>query len=135
MTMPAEDRPLIDHMVHTHELPPLPQRESRIIASQWIEAPSEIMTLGVDLQADSGYLRGIGRYLLWRAGPAVRARARYAAVDSTDLERIWTFELDAEGNGEGLGPDGIIHSRFRTWKESLRDDPELGSESESDEVS
>lgn len=117
-------------MVHTHELPPLPQRESRIIASQWIEAPNEIRTLGDDLQADPGYLRGIGRYLLWRAGPAVRARARYGAVDSTDLERIWTFELDAEGNGEGLGPDGIIHSRFRTWKESLRDDPELGSESD-----
>jgi hypothetical protein len=117
-------------MVHTHELPPLPQRESRIIASQWIEAPSEIMTLGDDLQADPGYLRSIGRYLLWRAGPAVRARARYGAVDSTDLERIWTFELDVEGNGEGLGPDGIIHSRFRTWKESLRDDPELRSESD-----
>jgi len=128
MTMPAEDRPLIDHMVHTHELPPLPQRESRIIASQWIEAPNEIRTLGDDLQADPGYLRGIGRYLLWRAGPAVRARARYGAVDSTDLKRIWTFELDANGNGEGLGPDGIIHSRFRTWKESLRDDTELGSE-------
>ena len=133
MTMPAEDRPIIDHMVHTHELPPLPQRESRIIASQWIEAPDEIRTLGDDLEADPGYLRRISRYLLWRAGPAVRARARYGAVDSTDLERIWTFELDAEGNGEGLGPDGIIHSRFRTWKESLRDDPELGSES--DEVS
>jgi hypothetical protein len=130
MTMPAEDRPLIDHKVHTHELPPLPQRESRIIASQWIEAPDEIKTLGDDLQADPGYLRGIGRYLLWRAGPAVRAHARYGAVDSTDLERIWTFELDAEGNGEGLGPDGIIHSRFRTWKESLRDDPELRSESD-----
>ncbi len=122
MTMPAEDRPLIDHMVHTHQLPPLPQRESRIIASQWIEAPNEIRTLGDDLQADPGYLRGIGRYLLWRAGPAVRARARYGAVDSADLKRIWTFDLDAEGNGEGLGPDGIIHNRFRTWKESLRDD-------------
>jgi len=59
MTMPAEDRPLIDHMVHTHELPPLPQRESRIIASQWIEAPDEIGTLGDDLEADPGYLRRI----------------------------------------------------------------------------
>ena len=128
MNIPAEDRPLIDHMVHTHELPPLPQRESRIIASQWIEAPIEITALGEDLQTEPGYLRRIGSYLLWRAGPAARARARYGAVDSTDLERIWTFELDADGNGEGLGPDGIIHSRFRTWKESLRDDTELGSE-------
>jgi hypothetical protein len=133
MTMPAEDRPLIDHTVHTHELPALPQRESRIIASQWIEAPYEIKTLGDDIQAEPGYLRRIGRYLLWRAGPAVRARARYAAVDSTDLNRIWTFALDADGNGEGLGPDRIIHSRFRTWKESLRDDSDVGSET--DEVS
>ena len=128
MNIPAEDRPLIDHMVHTHELPALPQRESRIIASLWIEAPNDVKTLGDDLQTDPGYLRRIGRYLLWRAGPAVRARARYAAVDSTDLNRIWTFELDADGNGEGLGPDGIIHSRFRTWKESLRDDSDVGSE-------
>jgi hypothetical protein len=128
MNIPAEDRPLIDHMVHTDELPALPQRESRIIASLWVEAPNEVKTLGDGLQADPGYLRRIGRYLLWRAGPAVRARARYAAVDSTDLNRIWTFELDADGNGEGLGPDGIIHNRFRTWKESLRDDIELGSE-------
>ena len=128
MNIPAEQRPLIDHNVHTHELPALPQRESRIIASQWIEAPNEIETLGEDLQAEPGYLRRIGVYLLWRAGPAVRARARYGAVDSTDLKRIWTFELDAEGNGDGLGPDGIIHSRFRTWKESLRDDPGFGSE-------
>jgi len=128
MNVPAEERPLIDHMVHTHQLPPLPQRESRIIASQWIEAPNEIRTLGDDLQADPGYLRGIGRYLLWRAGPAVRARARYGAVHSTDLMRIWTFELDADGNGEGLGPDGITHRRFRTWKESLRDDTDIGSE-------
>jgi len=133
MNIPAEDRPLIDHMVHTHELPALPQRESRIIASQWIEAPYEIKTLGDDIQAEPGYLRRIGRYLLWRAGPAVRARARYAAVDSTDLNHIWTFALDADGNGEGLGPDGIIHSRFRTWKESLRDDSDVGSET--DEVS
>ena len=128
MNIPADERPLIDHMVHTHELPALPQRESRIIASLWIEAPIEITALGEDLQAEPGYLRRIGSYLLWRAGPAVRARARYGAVDSTDLKRIWTFELDADGNGEGLGPDGIIHSRFRTGKESLRDDTELGSE-------
>lgn len=128
MNIPAEERPLIDHMVHTHELPALPQRESRIIASLWIEAPNEIRALGDDLQAEPGYLRRIGSYLLWRAGPAVRARARYGAVDSADLKRIWTFDLDAEGNGEGLGPDGITHSRFRTWKESLRDDTEVGSE-------
>ena len=127
MNIPAEDRPLIDHMVHTHELPALPQRESRIIASLWVEAPNDVKTLGDDLQADPGYLRRIGRYLLWRAGPAVRARARYAAVDSTDLNRIWKFELDADGNGEGIGPDGIVHGRFRTWKESLRDDLNVGS--------
>ena len=133
MNIPAEDRPLIDHMVHTHELPALPQRESRIIASQWIEAPYEIKTLGDDIQAEPGYLRRIGWYLLWRAGPAVRARARYAGVDSRDLNRIWTFDLDSDGNGEGLGPDGIIHNRFRTWKESLRDDSDVGSET--DEVS
>jgi len=122
MSTPAEQRPLVTHDVHTEELPALPQRDSRIIASQWIEAPSTIRTLGDDLKAEAGYLRGIGRYLLWRAGPAVRAHARYGAVDSSDLTRIWTFELDPEGNGHGLGPDGHIHDRFRTWKEALRDD-------------
>jgi hypothetical protein len=43
-------------------------------------------------------------------------------VDANDLERVFTYRLFADGTGEGAGPDGVIHRRFRTWKESLRDD-------------
>lgn len=122
MATPAEQRPLVDHDVHTGELPPLPQRDSRIVASRWVEAPGAIRSLGDDLREEAGYLRRIGRYLLWRAGPAVDADARYGAVDADDLGRVFTFRLFADGTGEGLGPDGVRHERFRAWKEALRDD-------------
>lgn len=122
MATPAEDRPLITHDVHTEDLPPLPQRDSRIEADRWVEAPAQIRDLGADLGHPAGYVRQIGRYLLWRAGPAVKADARYGAVAADDLARIWTFRLFPDGTGEGLGPDGVVHPKFRGWKEALRDD-------------
>jgi hypothetical protein len=122
MATPSEQRTPIAHDVHTDGLPDLPQRDSRIPVARWIEAPPSISGLGDDLGAEVNYLRRIHRYLLWRAGPAIGADARYGAVATDDLSRVWTFRLHADGNGEGLGPDGSVHDRFRTWKESLRDD-------------
>ena len=125
MATPAEQRRLISHDVHTVELPPLPQRDSRIEVERWIEAPETVRLLGHDLGdggSSVGYVRRIHRYLLWRAGPAVGADARYAAVAADDLARIWTFRLHPDGVGEGEGPDGQVHTRFRSWKEALRDD-------------
>jgi hypothetical protein len=121
MATPAEDRPAVEHDVHTEDLPPLPQRDTRIPVSRWPEAPPAVRDLGADLGAEAGYIRRIGRYLLWRAGPAVGAEARYGAVASDDLTDSWTFRLAADGCGEGIGPDGVTHTRFRSWKESLRD--------------
>lgn len=122
MATPAEQRPLVEHDVHTEDLPPLPQRDSRIVASRWVEAPGAITSLGDDIGEEAGYVRRIGRYLLWRAGPAVHADARYAAVDADDFGRVFTFRLFPDGSGEGSGADGVLYARFRSWKESLRDD-------------
>jgi hypothetical protein len=58
---------------------------------------------------------------LWRAGAAAGADARYMALDAGDVERRYEFRLFPDGSGAGLGPDGVHHTRFRTWKESLRD--------------
>jgi hypothetical protein len=119
--MPAprpEERPFVDRRYHTRELPPTPQRTFRIPASGWIEAPPELLRLGDDLGEPVEYKRRIGRFLLWRAGPAV-GEARYLAV-SDDLVRSFRFDLHGR-RGEGLGPDGRTHERFRTWKEALRD--------------
>jgi hypothetical protein len=94
-----------------------------IPASRWIEAPDELRTLGADLGIELvAYKRRIGRYLLWRAGPARRADARYLAIAADDLDRRFSYRLFADGSGEGLAPDGEQHTRFRTWKEALRDD-------------
>jgi len=49
------------------------------------------------------------------------ADARYMALAADDLSRRYTFRLFADGSGSGVGADGATHSRFRTWKESLRD--------------
>jgi hypothetical protein len=122
MPTPAEQRTPTDRDWHTDELPSTPQRDYLIPATRWVEAPEELRSLGADLGIDLvAYKRRIGPWLLWRAGPAVKANARYAAIHVDDLDRRFTFRLFPDGTGEGEGPDGTVHARFRTWKESLRD--------------
>ena len=123
MPTPAEERPPTERDWHTDELPPLPQRDFLIPATRWVEAPAELRSLGADLGVELvAFKRRIGRYLLWRAGPAVHADARYMAIDGGRPRRQFTFRLFPDGSGEGDGPDGTTHARFRTWKEALRDD-------------
>ena len=123
MPTPAEARPPTDRDWHTEELPATPQRDFLIPAERWVEAPAMVRGLGDDLGIELvAYKRRIGDYLLWRAGPAARADARYAAVDAADLARAFTFRVFPDGTGDGTGPGGSRHTRFRTWKESLRDD-------------
>ena len=117
-----EDRPLVESDHHTEDLPATPQRDRTIPADRWVEAPPELLALGADIgQPVVAYKRRIGRWLLWRAGPAVKADARYMALDADDLARRYTFRLYPDGSGEGTGPDGRLHERFRAWKEALRD--------------
>ena len=120
---PAEARTPTDRDWHTTELPATPQRDFLIPATRWIEAPPDLVSLGRDFGVELvAYKRRIGRYLLWRAGPASGSDARYMAIAADDLARRFTFRLFADGNGEGAGPDGRVHNRFRVWKEALRDD-------------
>ncbi len=118
--LPADKRPVDDTRVHTRELPPTPTRDRNIPASAWIEAPSFLLTAGDDIGAALiAYKRRIGPWLLWRAGPATGADARYVAIDADDLSHSHTFRLFADGTGDGTGPSGERHVRFRTWKEDL----------------
>lgn len=124
--LPADDRPPDTTPIHTADLPPTPTRDRNIVASAWIEAPPTLHELADGLAAPDGpltiaYKRRLGRWLLWRAGPAVKADARYLAIDSEHLERSFSFRLFADGTGSGLGPSGSTHERFRSWKEDLRD--------------
>ena len=117
-----DERPEDDTPLHTDDLPPTPQRDRNIPARAWIEAPDELVHLGDDVGGDEAqYKRRIGRWLLWRSGPATGADARYLVVDAEDLANQYTFRLFPDGNGEGRGPDGAVHTRFRAWKEALRD--------------
>ena len=120
--LPSHQRPIDPTPVHTDALPATPQRDRRIPASAWVEAPRALLELGDDIGAPvATYLRRIGPWLLWRAGPPSHGDARYLALDADDLGATWAFRLFADGSGEGLGPDGETHRRFRTWKEALRD--------------
>lgn len=122
MPVPAEQRPPTERDWHTAELPATPQRDFLIPAERWVEAPAELRALGRDLGIELvAYKRRIKGFLLWRAGPAVDADARYMAVAADDIGRQYVFRLFADGTGEGVGPDGVTHTRFRTWKEALRD--------------
>lgn len=119
---PAEERPPVTTDHHTDDLPATPQRDYLIPAERWVEAPPELRSLGKDLGIDLvAYKRRIGAWLLWRAGPARGADARYMALRADDLADRYTFRLRSDGSGEGVGPDGVRHGRFRAWKESLRD--------------
>jgi hypothetical protein len=126
-SLPADDRPIDPTPVHTADLPATPLRDRNILATAWIEAPPELLALGDDLASPDGttprptYKRRIGRWLLWRAGPATKADARYLAVDADDLARSFAYRLHPDGSGTGTGPSGERHTRFRTWKEDLRD--------------
>ena len=105
-----------------------PTRDRNIVASAWVEAPIELLQLGHDLagEPEAEYKRRIGRWLLWRAGPAV-GDARYLAVAADDLSVQHAYRLTPEApgadgepvNGEGSGPSGTVHHRFRAWKEDL----------------
>jgi hypothetical protein len=123
VTVP-DDRPPVEHDHHTEDLPELPQRDRTIPADRWIEAPAELLALGDDIGAPVViYKRRIGGWLLWRAGPPSKGDSRYMALAVNDLDRQFTFRLFPDGTGTGEGPDGVVHSRFRTWKEALRDTP------------
>jgi hypothetical protein len=118
-----DERPTDHTPVHTDQLPDTPVRDRNIPASAWVEAPAELLVLGADLldAPVAEYKRRIGPWLLWRAGPASGGDARYWASDQGDLQRRFVFRLYADGTGEGIGPSGARHERFRSWKEDLRD--------------
>ncbi len=121
--LPYHQRPLDHTLLHTEDLPPTPQRDRAIPATAWVEAPEELRRLGDDIgqSHDVTYKRRIGPWLLWRAGPASRADARYLALRADDLAVRHQFRLFPDGTGSGRGPDGRTHVSFRSWKESLRD--------------
>jgi len=41
------------------------------------------------------------------------------AIDSRDLDRHHAFRLHPDGTGSGEGPSGVVHDRFRSWKQDL----------------
>jgi Protein of unknown function (DUF4031) len=118
----SENRPVDDAPVHTAALPATPQRDRTIPATAWLEAPAALVELGTAIgEPLVAYKRRIGGWLLWRAGPASHGNALYMALADDDLSLRFTFRLYPDGHGSGLGPDGVIHERFRLWKEALRD--------------
>jgi hypothetical protein len=123
--LPYDQRPDDHTPVSTAELPDTPTRDRSIPATAWREAPAELLDLGKDLpgQPVAGYKRRIGPWLLWRAGPASRGDARYWAGLAEDTSVAHTFRLHPDGTGEGIGPSGRTHTRFRSWKEDLLGKP------------
>lgn len=120
---PRRDRPVDLTPISTEQLPLTPAVDRNIPAEAWHEAPAELLALGDDIgQPAVLYLRRIGPWLIWRAGPGTTGDgqpSRWMALHWDDLERRCTFELDADGHGHGRGPGGEGHERFRTWKEDL----------------
>ena len=120
--LPADERPIDPTPVHTADLPATPTRDRNIPAQAWIEAPPELLDAGDDIgRPVIAYKRRLGPWLLWRAGPARGADARYVAIEADDLANSFTFRLLPDGSGDGIGPSGQRHERFRSWKEDLRD--------------
>jgi hypothetical protein len=116
-----DQRPDDTSPVRTADLPDTPTRDRNIVASAWVEAPHELLTLGDDLPGSppGHYKRRIGEWLLWRAGPATGGDARYLACRADEPSVQCTFRLHPDGSGDGVGPSGQRHKRFRAWKEDL----------------
>lgn len=123
--LPYHERPSDETPIHTDALPPTPVRDRNIVATAWIEAPAELLSLGADLPGApvAEYKRRIGPWLLWRAGPATGGDARYWAASADDTSIAYTFRLYPDATADGTGPSGTTHDRFRAWKEDLRDHP------------
>jgi hypothetical protein len=123
VSLPPGERPLDHTPHHTVDLPATPTRDRAIPASAWLEAPPAILSLGDGLEGAPPplFIRRIGPWLLWRAGPPVNGDTRYGALHD-DHGALYTFRLHPDGRGEGSGPT-LAHTRFRTWKEDLRDHP------------
>jgi hypothetical protein len=122
--LPADRRPLDPTPRHTADLPDTPVRDRNIPASAWIEAPEVLLRAGDDLGGPViSYKRRLGGWLLWRAGPASGADARYVACAPDEPSQSHVFRLFPDGSGDGTGPSGARHTRFRAWKEDLRDHP------------
>ena len=86
--LPYDRRPDDGTPVHTVDLPATPQRDRNIPATAWVEAPSALLHVGDDFGGPvAHYKRRIGRWLLWRSGPASHADARYVAI-AADVGRI-----------------------------------------------
>ena len=102
MVTTAEERPIDPTPVHTADLPPTPTRDRNIPATAWVEAPASLLDLGTDLALPEGlYKRRIGGWLLWRAGPARGAHARYLAVAADDLDRSLHLHPRTRRHGPG----------------------------------
>lgn len=119
--LPADERPVDRTPVDTADLPDTPVRDRNIPATAWRQAPATLLTLGDDLPGspEAMYKRRIGGWYLWRAGPASRGHARYLALEVNDLAVSHSFRLFPDGGGEGVGPSGTTHNRFREWKKDL----------------
>ena len=121
--MRYDQRPADETPIHTADLPATPVRDRNIPATAWVEAPDSLLSLGADLPGRpvADYKRRIGPWLLWRAGPAKGGDARYWAAHADRLDEPVTLRLHPDGTADGVGPSGTRHSRFRSWKEDLRD--------------
>jgi hypothetical protein len=96
-------------------------RDRNIPATAWVEAPSELLGLGEQLEGMpvAEYKRRLGPWLLWRAGPAKGDHAEYFACHCDDLGLQFTLHLFPDGTADGVGPSGQRHAKFRTWKQDL----------------
>ena len=121
--MPPQSERAVDATpVHTADLPRRRSATGGSPRPRGSKRRGAVLDLGADLdEPEVNYLRRIGPWLLWRAGPPSRGDARDLALWADDLGSTWTFRVLPDGSGEGEGPDGVVHQRFRTWKEALRD--------------
>ena len=116
--LPYARRPDDDTPLRTVDLPATPVRDRTIPATAWVEAPDELLRLGDDLPGAprAEYKRRIGPWLLWRAGPARRADARYwvARVDADLLKETTNINEKAPWR---VGGKTLVGDRVQVAKD------------------
>ena len=119
----AEDRPIDPTPVHTVDLPATPQRDRTIPATAWIEAPAALLdsrarprSRARRVQAPDRAVVALARRSRGEGERALRrARGRRSRASSSPSGCIRRATVKASV------PTASCTTRFRAWKEALRD--------------
>ena len=117
-----DQRPADHTPIHTEALPPTPIRDRNIVATAWIEAPEQLLTLGRrSAEPTGGRVQAADRRLAAVAGGSGRGRRRplLGGPRRRSHRSNTRFGCSQTTPATALGPAGSGTRSSDPWKEDL----------------